>query len=101
MVKNILENAIPGTGQDVVLVFVNVTGEKGGKFWQETYSRKIYAKEINGKWMSAIQITTAAGACTMIDMHRLGKLPAKGFVRQEDANLDDFLANRFGKHYAG
>ncbi len=100
VMKNILENAIPNTHQDVVLVFVNVTGIKGGKLWQETYSRKIYAKEINGKWMSAIQITTAAGACAMIDLHREGKLPAHGFIRQEDANLDQFLANRFGKHYA-
>nr|HMS45841.1 saccharopine dehydrogenase family protein [Alphaproteobacteria bacterium] len=44
--------------------------------------------------------TTAAGACAMIDLHREGKLPAHGFIRQEDANLDQFLANRFGKHYA-
>ena len=29
-----------------------------------------------------------------------GKLPRKGFVRQEDIALADFLANRFGIRYA-
>jgi saccharopine dehydrogenase-like NADP-dependent oxidoreductase len=50
--------------------------------------------------MSAIQITTAAGICAMVDLHRDGKLPARGFIRQEQADLDDFLANRFGRYYA-
>ena len=27
-------------------------------------------------------------------------LPDRGFVRQEEADLDRFLSNRFGKHYA-
>jgi saccharopine dehydrogenase-like NADP-dependent oxidoreductase len=50
--------------------------------------------------MSAIQITTAAGICAMVDLMRAGKLPARGFVCQEQARLPDFLANRFGRHYA-
>jgi hypothetical protein len=29
-----------------------------------------------------------------------GNLPARGFVRQEDIGLDDFLENRFGCQYA-
>ena len=50
--------------------------------------------------MSAIQITTAAGICAMVDMMVAGKLPKKGFVRQEQADLKAFLANRFGRVYA-
>jgi saccharopine dehydrogenase-like NADP-dependent oxidoreductase len=49
---------------------------------------------------SAIQITTAAGICTVLDMLHDGSLPARGFVRQEDIPLEKFLANRFGKAYA-
>ena len=67
---------------------------------QESYAKKIYAREIGGKLMSAIQITTAAGICAMVDLHGAGKLPPGGFIKQEQANLDDFLANRFGKYYA-
>jgi hypothetical protein len=29
-----------------------------------------------------------------------GKLPSKGFVRQEQADLASFLDNRFGRYYA-
>jgi hypothetical protein len=36
----------------------------------------------------------------MVDLLRDGKLRAKGFVRQEDAALSDFLMNRFGRAYA-
>jgi saccharopine dehydrogenase-like NADP-dependent oxidoreductase len=36
----------------------------------------------------------------MVDMMRDGLLPQKGFVRQEEADLERFLANRFGQYYA-
>ena len=51
----------------------------------------------NGR--AAIQLTTAAGICTMADLMREGKLPQRGFVRQEQCALSDFLANRFGSLY--
>jgi saccharopine dehydrogenase-like NADP-dependent oxidoreductase len=77
-----------------------VHGFKEGRLTQETYAKKIYSQEINGRRWSAIQITTAAGACAMVDLLRAGRLPARGFVRQEDVTLADFLANRFGRYYA-
>jgi saccharopine dehydrogenase-like NADP-dependent oxidoreductase len=100
LLKDVLETAIPITHQDVVLIFVKVIGWRENRLTQETYAKKIYAREINGKLMSAIQITTAAGICAMVDLHGSNKLPAAGFIRQEDAALPDFLANRFGAFYA-
>ncbi len=49
--------------------------------------------------MSAIQITTAAGIATVLDLLAEGVVPARGFVRQEEIGLADFLANRFGRVY--
>lgn len=98
--RDVLEAAIPVTLQDVVLVFTTVTGAKEGRLTQESYANKIYNRDINGKRWSAIQITTAAGLCAAVDLMRDGKLPRKGFVRQEDVRLADFLANRFGGYYA-
>jgi saccharopine dehydrogenase-like NADP-dependent oxidoreductase len=49
--------------------------------------------------MSAIQITTAAGIATVVDLLAQGKLAARGFVRQEEIALSDFLGNRFGRVY--
>lgn len=100
VLKDILENAVPATMQDVVIVFVTVSGMKGGRLMQETYVNKVYAQEIGGEVKSAIQITTAGSVCAVLDMLADGKLPQTGFIRQEDIGLSDFLANRFGRYYA-
>ena len=100
ILKDVLETAIPITYQDVVLIFVTVSGWMDGRLTQESYAKKIYARRWATGLMSAIQITTAAGICAMCDLLVEGKLPQKGFVRQEECKLSDFLANRFGKYYA-
>ncbi len=97
--KDVLETAIPITYQDVVLIFVTVNGWIDGRLTQESYAKKIYAQKAGDRLMSAIQVTTACGICAMTDLLMEGKLPQKGFVRQEEAKLPDFLANRFGRYY--
>ena len=99
--KDILEQSLPSTSQDVVVVFVTVSGYRNGRLVQETHAQKIYSGVIGSRLYSAIQITTAAGICTVLDMLANGDLPSSGFVRQEDVVLADFLGNRFGRHYAG
>lgn len=98
--EDVLEHAVPVTAQDVVLIFVTVSGIQNGRLVQETYTRKVYHGRIGGIELSAIQITTAAGVCAMLDLQRSGELPQRGFVRQEDVSLSAFLKNRFGQYYA-
>ncbi|HEV8257435.1 MAG TPA: saccharopine dehydrogenase C-terminal domain-containing protein [Casimicrobiaceae bacterium] len=100
LLKDVLEAAVPMTHQDVVLVFVTVSGMQDGRLTQESFAKKIYSNTLATRPYSAIQITTAAGVCAMVDLVREGVLPQRGFVRQEDADLERFLANRFGRHYA-
>lgn len=100
VLKDIMENALPTTLQDVVIVFVTVTGWQHGRFVQQTYANKVYGQTVNGEARSGIQITTAAGICTVLDLLAQGKLPQSGFVRQEDVKFADFIANRFGRVYA-
>lgn len=97
--KDILEKAIPITFQDVVVTFCTVTGWRKGNFVQISDARKIYADSIGNERWSAIQITTAAGICTVLDLHVARQLPRRGFVRQESVDFDAFLANRFGQYY--
>jgi saccharopine dehydrogenase-like NADP-dependent oxidoreductase len=99
VLKDILERSVPITPQDVVLIFCTVKGWKGRHLMEVTDARKIYAGEFMGEHCSAIQITTAASMCAVVDLHANGKLPTSGFVRQEQVSLDDFLANRFGRSY--
>ena len=104
--KDILENALPTTGQDVVLIFVTVNGTRrpDGPLFEESYANKIYsmpAYSIHGKARNAIQLTTAAGICVMLDLIRDNHsiMAEGGLVLQEQVSLDDFLGNRFGKCY--
>jgi saccharopine dehydrogenase-like NADP-dependent oxidoreductase len=100
VLKDILENAVPTTLQDVVIIFVTVSGRNGGSLVQETYANKIYSRDVESKTLTAIQITTASAICTMLDLLAAGKIQQRGFVRQEDVPLPLFLENRFGKVYA-
>ncbi len=97
--KDIMRRAIPSTMQDVVLVFVTVSGMRRGMLVQEVFARKIFADRAEANPLSAIQITTAAGLCAALDLFREGRLPQRGFIRQEQVALPDFLANRFGRAY--
>lgn len=97
--KEIMDRAIPMTNQDVVLIFVTVTGYNDGKLIQTSWTKKIYNQEKYGGTWSAIQLTTAAGICSMVDLHRTKKIPQVGFIKQEEVNFDDFMNTPFGSIY--
>jgi saccharopine dehydrogenase-like NADP-dependent oxidoreductase len=98
--KRILENAVPQTLQDVVVIYVAVTGKQDGELREENYVNKVYPQVIAGRLWSAIQVTTASGICAVVDLVVNSGGKHHGFVRQEDFRLQDVLLNRFGKHYA-
>jgi len=100
LLRDILEGSIPMTLQDVVIVFCTVTGMQNGKLMQVSDARKIYSRTMYGRLWSAIQITTASGICTAVDLHFGGSLPNSGFVKQEAINFDEFISNKFGCNYA-
>jgi saccharopine dehydrogenase-like NADP-dependent oxidoreductase len=99
LVIDILERAIPGTKQDVAIVFCAASGMIDGEYRRTTDVRKLYPAQIAGEPRAAIQRTTAAGVCAMVDLWFEGKLPSQGLVRQEQVPLDVFLDNRFGQHF--
>ncbi len=98
--KRVLENAVPQTLQDVVIVYAAVTGTQDGQLREENYVNKVYPQVIAGRLWSAIQVTTAAGITAVVDLvlEQPGKY--QGFVAQEQFRLTDILANRFGRYYA-
>jgi saccharopine dehydrogenase-like NADP-dependent oxidoreductase len=100
LLKDILEHSVPVTLQDVVIVFVTVSGLRAGQLVQETYAHKIYAAPLGGRIRSAIQLTTAGGICAVLDMLSAGHLPQAGLIKQEEIKLAPVLANRFGRVYA-
>jgi len=98
--KRILENAVPQTLQDVVVIYVAVAGRQDGELREENYVNKVYPQEIAGRLWSAIQVTTAAGLTAVLDLVMSNASSYHGFVRQEQFRLPQILANRFGAWYA-
>jgi saccharopine dehydrogenase-like NADP-dependent oxidoreductase len=100
MLKTIFERALPKTSQDLVLVYVSVTGMKNNVLTEENYVKKFYPKEINGLKWTAIQLTTACSLCAVFDLVMQNAADYRGFVRQEQFSLAQFAENRFGSYYA-
>jgi saccharopine dehydrogenase-like NADP-dependent oxidoreductase len=98
--KRILENAVPQTLQDVVIIYAAVTGQQDGELREENYVNKVYPQVVAGRLWSAIQITTAAGICSIIDLVMSQEEKYSGFVAQEQFLLGEILNNRFGEYYA-
>ena len=99
--KRVLEKAVPKTLQDVVLIYTSVTGLRRGELFEENFVTKIYPRTIAGKLWSAIQVTTAAGICSVMEIVFEQPEQYRGFVTQETFDLPAILANRFGKVFAG
>jgi saccharopine dehydrogenase-like NADP-dependent oxidoreductase len=98
--KRILESSIPQTLQDVVIIYAAVTGDQDGEFREENYVNKVYPQVVAGRLWSAIQITTAAGICAVLDIVLAQPEQYHGFVAQEQFKLAGILENRFGRFYA-
>ena len=96
VLEKLFDKEVPRTKNDVIIFFVKVIGMIDGVLQEKTYLRKIYG---NGK-LSAIQLTTASGVCSVLKMYLDGKMKGNGFVKQESLSWQDFLDNDFGKVYA-
>lgn len=96
---DLLDHAIARTLQDVVVVFISGIGMREGRREQINLKRAVHATELFGRIWPAIELTTAAGVCAMVDLHRLGKLPKSGLVRQEQCSLEMFNQTLFGLAY--
>ena len=97
--KKVLERAIPATTDDQVVIFVSASGVLDGRLTERVYAKRVGSQTIGGHHWTAIQITTAAGICAIVDLFAQGKTVPNGLVRMEDVSFSDFVANRFGKHY--
>ncbi len=98
-----LVNAFPPVNDDVVYVHAAVDGirtTRGKKeLFKEEFVRAYYPKVIAGQEWRAISWTTACSICAVIEMVAKGKLPRKGFIKQEDIDLKDFLKTKNGSYY--
>lgn len=97
LLVEIFDRVIPhaGDADDVVVIFIQAIGKVDGRVVVRTYSKKIYGDDT----LSAIQKTTAAGACAIVHEWAIaGKLPPKQHPRAivpEDFTLQQMNLNPF------
>ncbi len=93
----ILVTAKPPVDDDVVYLYAAVEGMDDGVLARREHVRVWHPKQLAGRWWRAISWTTAASACGVVELVARGKVPGKGFLRQEDIALADLLATPTGR----
>ena len=99
VLKSLLEENLPFTHQDNVIIDVTVSGRSEGRLSQITETRRVMHCDLYGEHWTAIQLATSSGVCAVVDLFFEEALPARGFVKQEQVDLNTFLRNRFGFHF--
>lgn len=93
------DRALPGTPSDRVVIYVAATGTLRGRPMELAIAKTVEDQEIDGRHWTAIQVTTAAGVCAIVDLLREQAVPQQGFVRMEQVDYRRFAQNRFGRYY--
>jgi saccharopine dehydrogenase (NAD+, L-lysine-forming) len=92
--------ALPPDDEDRVLMHISAQGEINGRLQTRALVAQYDPLKIAGKMRPAILWTTAASIAAVVEMASASKLPARGFVKQEDIALPDFLKTTHGKLFA-
>jgi saccharopine dehydrogenase-like NADP-dependent oxidoreductase len=97
----ILTHAKPPVDDDVVYVHVSAEGTVDGALRRKEFVRAYHPIEAAGGRRTAIAWTTSASAVSVIEMVREGRLPAKGFLKQEEIPLASFMETKAGRLLRG
>lgn len=103
----ILVNAKPPVDDDVVYLYAAVEGKSRGEgdtavgqLARKQYVRAYQPLRINDRAWRAISWTTAASVVAVVELVAAGKLPASGFIPQENIPFEVLLATRNGARFA-
>jgi saccharopine dehydrogenase-like NADP-dependent oxidoreductase len=93
----ILVKAKPPVDDDVVYLYAAVEGERSGVLVREQLVRTYRPVALAGRRWRAISWTTAASACAAVELMARRDLPNRGFVCQEQVDLDALMATPTGR----
>ncbi|MEL0074450.1 MAG: hypothetical protein VW710_08370 [Flavobacteriaceae bacterium] len=91
-----MSNAKPPVEEDVVYVYAVVEGWQNETLSRKEYYNAFYPIEIEEKKWRAISWTTAASMVAVIELVASKQLPQKGFLKQEQIPLQNFLQTPTG-----
>ena len=91
---------IPFTSQDVVLMYIAVTGMLDGVLKETSFLHKWYPQTLDTINWTAIQWVTASEVCALCDMIIFDAVSYNGLVEHQDVDYSTLLGNRFMRYYA-
>ena len=95
----ILTHAKPPVDDDVVYIHASAEGISEQGLQRKEFVRAYYPREIAGEARTAIAWTTSASVAAVVELIRDGVIKNRGFLKQEDIQLNDFLKTHSGSHY--
>ncbi len=96
----LIRHALPPDDEDRVLMHISAQGEIQGRLQTKVLVALYEPIKIGGKLRPAILWTTAASIAAVVELASEGKLPARGFVKQEDISLPAYLDTTHGKLFS-
>ncbi|WP_439183350.1 saccharopine dehydrogenase C-terminal domain-containing protein [Carboxylicivirga taeanensis] len=99
ILEEVLTIAKPPVNEDMVHVYAAVEGWQTDRLFREEFFQTYLPQTIDGKEYRAISWTTAASVCSVVELVSQGKTALKGYLKQEDISLDDFLSTSYGQYY--
>ena len=99
LVNRLIVDAKPPVNDDIVYLHAAVEGVKDGHPFRENYVRGYQPIDIAGRTWRAISWTTAASIVAVVELVADGRLPQRGFIKQEDIALADLFATTAGARF--
>jgi saccharopine dehydrogenase-like NADP-dependent oxidoreductase len=100
LLRQIFDQEVPLTDHDVVVFYVSAVGTSGGELVQRSFVKKIRGGMVEGRRLSAIQLSTAAGVAAVLELFARCAV-AKSFVKQESITFDELLSTKWGGRVYG
>ena len=96
---NIIKHGVSSTKQDCVIIFITVSGIVNSNHTERIYKKIFYPEKLNGRLFTAIELTTASGLLTMVELFLQNKLSDYGYHKQEEVKLSEAVSTKFGSLY--
>lgn len=101
LLKKLLENALPTTKNDFVILHVAIRGTKNQKTIEHTDTRRFYPDKIGTIECNAIQMVTSIAAIATINTVLTHPDRYHGAIRQEDFDLKAIMDNPMANYLKG
>ena len=96
--KQALADALPCTEHDQVVMHVEVSSWVNGQTQTRALLHTFYPQTLFNQYFLAIQFTTAAGICSVVDIVLSHRGEFKGYVTHDQISLGAVLINPFGQY---